>query len=336
MEKEGRSAVLTPAIRSNGKTPYERRFGEPFGVPIILLGSMVEYHLTRAKDQARLHKYGTKVLSLIFFGHALVAEKIWKWARERGSNAREWDGFVSPFTDGLVKWQEYFSRKSANHNNVRGEPWSISGSRTNRHRVGQRVKLYVPTERSLPTPLKKMSDAVSAHTQFKMEDAPTLLKLHKYECPDMWIRLPRQKWPRSWSTVEGPVVLFERKHYGHSFTGLLWTRHINGSSVLRVGKSTILGTPVCATSKWLGTSTMLNLCGTDWWSVLIWRNATTFLDQVYLGCTRRECKQNSGLVDGYRKVFDTTIRSSRWKVAWFWEIERACHRVDLRHSRACK
>ena len=36
---------------------------------------MVENHPTCAKDQARLHKYGTKVLSSIFVGHALVAEE---------------------------------------------------------------------------------------------------------------------------------------------------------------------------------------------------------------------------------------------------------------------
>ena len=34
------------------------------------------------------------------------------------------------------------------------------------------------------------ADAVSANTQVKMEDAPTLLKIHKSECPDIWIRLP--------------------------------------------------------------------------------------------------------------------------------------------------
>ena len=32
------------------------------------------------------------------------------------------------------------------------------------------------------------ADAVSAYTQVKMEDAPTLLKVPKSECPDIWIR----------------------------------------------------------------------------------------------------------------------------------------------------
>ena len=36
------------------------------------------------------------------------------------------------------------------------------------------------------------SDAVSAYVQVKMEGAATLLTLPKSECPDIWIRLPRQ------------------------------------------------------------------------------------------------------------------------------------------------
>ena len=41
------------------------------------------------------------------------------------------------------------------------------------------------------------ADAVSAYTHVKMEDAPKLLKIPKSECPDIWIRLPRHKWPKS-------------------------------------------------------------------------------------------------------------------------------------------
>ena len=48
-----------------------------------------------------------------------------------------------------------------------------------------------------------------------MENAPKLLKISKSECPDIWIRLPRHKWPKSWSSMEDPVVLLERNLYGH-------------------------------------------------------------------------------------------------------------------------
>ena len=50
------------------------------------------------------------------------------------------------------------------------------------------------------------ADAVSAYTQVKNEDAHKLLKVPKSECPDIWIRLPRHKWPKSWSSIEDPVV----------------------------------------------------------------------------------------------------------------------------------
>ena len=36
------------------------------------------------------------------------------------------------------------------------------------------------------------ADAVSAYTQVKMEDTHKLVKIPKSECPDIWIRLPRQ------------------------------------------------------------------------------------------------------------------------------------------------
>ena len=65
------------------------------------------------------------------------------------------------------------------------------------------------------------ADAVSAYTQVKMEDAHKLLKIPKSECPDIWIRLPRHNWPKSWSSLEDPVVPLERNLYGHPLAGLM-------------------------------------------------------------------------------------------------------------------
>ena len=48
----------------------------------------------------------------------------------------------------------------------------------------------------LPGCAGQAADAVSAYTQVKMEDALTLLRVPKSKCPDIWIRLPRQKWPK--------------------------------------------------------------------------------------------------------------------------------------------
>ena len=63
---------------SDGKTPYERRFGEPFNGPIAPFGSLVECYLIAAKDQSRIHQFGKKVLPGLFLGYALHAGRIWK------------------------------------------------------------------------------------------------------------------------------------------------------------------------------------------------------------------------------------------------------------------
>ena len=76
----------------------------------------------------------------------------------------------------------------------------------------------------LPGCAGQAADAVSAHTEVKMEDGPKFLKIPKSECPDIWIRLPRHKWPESWSSMEDPVVPSERNLYVHPLAGLLWER----------------------------------------------------------------------------------------------------------------
>ena len=65
-------------LLSDGKTPYERRFGEPFKGPIIRFGSLVEYYPISAKDQSWIHQFGKKVLPGLFLGYALYAGGIWK------------------------------------------------------------------------------------------------------------------------------------------------------------------------------------------------------------------------------------------------------------------
>ena len=55
-------------LLSDGKTPYERRFGQPFKGPIIPFGSLVEYHPITAKDQSRIHQFGKKVSPGLFLG----------------------------------------------------------------------------------------------------------------------------------------------------------------------------------------------------------------------------------------------------------------------------
>ena len=65
-------------LLSNGKTPYERRFGKPLKGPIIPFGSLVGYYSISAKDQSRIHQFGKKVLPGSFLGYALYAGGTWK------------------------------------------------------------------------------------------------------------------------------------------------------------------------------------------------------------------------------------------------------------------
>ena len=65
-------------LLSDGKTPYERRFGQSFKGPIIPFGSLVEYRLITAKDQSTIHQFGKKVFPGLFLGYALYAGGIWK------------------------------------------------------------------------------------------------------------------------------------------------------------------------------------------------------------------------------------------------------------------
>ena len=42
------------------------------------------------------------------------------------------------------------------------------------------------------------ADCVSAYTQAKLEEMHRLLKLPKNKCPVIWIKIPRDRWPKWW------------------------------------------------------------------------------------------------------------------------------------------
>ena len=65
-------------LLADGKTPYERRFGESFKGPIIPFGALVEYLPVSERDKARIHQFGKKVLPGIFPGYTLIVRGIWK------------------------------------------------------------------------------------------------------------------------------------------------------------------------------------------------------------------------------------------------------------------
>ena len=170
------------------------------------------------------------------------------------------------------------------------------------------------------------ADAVSAYTQVKMEDAHKLLKIPKSECPDIWIRLPRHKWPKSWSSMEDPVVPLERNLYGHPLAGLLWERQFE-KVLLKHGWEKIPNWECLFVHREKGLFLSvyvddIKLAGKKhnidpMWKVLNKEvdlgEPTSFLDHVYLGCTQRQCEVSQNIVDNYRTMFESRISAGDWK-----------------------
>ena len=162
----------------------------------------------------------------------------------------------------------------------------------------------------LPVCAGQAADAVSAYTQVKMEDAPKLLKIPKSECPDIWIRLPRHKWPTSWSSMEDPVFLLERYLYGHHFEGLLWERQFE-KILLKHGWEKIPNWECHFVHREKGLFLSvyvddIKLAGKkqnldSMWKVLNKEvdlgEPTSFLDHEHLGCTQRQREISKDTVD---------------------------------------
>ena len=165
------------------------------------------------------------------------------------------------------------------------------------------------------------ADAVSAYTQVKMEDAPSLLKIPKSECPDIWIRLPRHK-------IAQIMVQYGRssrsswaKSVRSSFSRTVMGKAIRESSIrTRSGKSSKMGmfirqprkkdySSLCmwTTLNWLDTNRNIN----PTWTILMREvdlgEPTSFLDHVYLGCTQRECQISKDIVDNNKNMFESRI-----------------------------
>ena len=168
--------------------------------------------------------------------------------------------------------------------------------------------------------MKQAADAVSAYTHVKMEVAHKLLKIPKSECPDIWIRLPRHKWPKSWSSMEDPVVPLERNLYGHRLAGLLWEKQFE-KILLKHGWEKIPNWECLFVHREKGL--FLSVYVDDiklarkkqnldpMWKLLNKEvdlgEPTSFLDHVYLGCTQRQCEISKDIVDNYRTMFESRI-----------------------------
>ena len=161
----------------------------------------------------------------------------------------------------------------------------------------------------LPGCAGQAADAVSAYTQVEMEDASKLLKIPNSECPDIWIRLDT-KWPKSWSSMEDPVVPLERNLYGHPLAGLLWERQFE-KILLQHGWEKVSNWECLFVHRQKGLFLSvyvddIKLAGKKQNIDPMWKllnkdvdlgEPTSFFDHVYLGFTQRQCEISKDTVD---------------------------------------
>ena len=174
----------------------------------------------------------------------------------------------------------------------------------------------------LPGRAGQAADAESAYTPVNMEDAPKWLKIPKSECPDIWTRPLTHEWPKSWSSMEHPVVLLERNLYGHPLAGLLWERQFE-KILLKHGWEKVSNWECLLVHREKGL--FLSVCG--WHEICcketmnpMWKvpnkevdlgEPTSFLDHVYLGCTQSQCEISKDIVDKNRTMFESRLSAER-------------------------
>ena len=145
-------------------------------------------------------------------------------------------------------------------------------------------------------------------------------EIPKSECPDIGIRPPKHTWPKSWSSMEDPVVPLERNLYGHPLAGLLWERQFE-KILLKHGWEKVSNWEclIVHRQKRLFLSVYVDdikLAGKKQNIEPMWKllnkevdlgEPTSFLDHVQLGCTQRQCEISKDIVDNYRTMIESRI-----------------------------
>ena len=172
----------------------------------------------------------------------------------------------------------------------------------------------------------------------------------KSECPDIQIRLPRHKWPKSWANIEDFVVLLERNPYGHPSAGLVWERRFE-EVLLELGWEKVQNWECLFVRRKQGLFLSVYVDDTkNGWKVaecgshveeidektLILTNQHHFLVTYILGCIQRECNPNETIIDECRQMFESRISAlATEKLPGFGRASRKEGCIVLRHGRTC-
>ena len=133
-----------------------------------------------------------------------------------------------------------------------------------------------------------------------------MLNIPKSECPDVWIRLPRQTWAKSWASIEDPVVNL----HGHPLVGSLWERQFE-KVLLELGWEKIPSWECLFVHRKQGLFLSVHvddikMAGQKQNMAPMWKKLmknvdigepTSFVDHVFLGCTQHECKSNEKIIE---------------------------------------
>ena len=175
--------------------------------------------------------------------------------------------------------------------------------------------------------------SISLHRGQRWQDAPPLLEVPKSEWP-VWIRLPRHKWPKSWSNMEDLVVLLERNLHGQPppdwesqfeqiLLGLGWEQAPNWECLFVHRKQGLCSSVYVDATKMAGRKHNLNPMWKKLMKLVDLGELRSFRDHVYLGCTQRECKWNESIIDENRKVFESRIAAGATEKPPGWENPHA-------------
>ena len=174
----------------------------------------------------------------------------------------------------------------------------------------------------LPGCAGQAADAVSAHTQVKLEDAPKLLKSPKLECPDIldtstetqmeqimvhsgrnsWSSWAQSVWSSFGKTVmgkaiwENPIEVRLGEGFNQNWECLFVHREKGLFLSVYVDDIKLAGKTENIEPTWKILMEDVDL-----------GERTSFLDHVFLGCTQRECKISNDIVANYRDMFESRI-----------------------------